>query len=453
MCVDARVLLLVTLTSLWRGALATAGSPEVLSRLPELAAVVPAEAYEGVGAWVSGDHYVATGHSTAVDVLGAKKDERAERDWAELDAKRGILELAAAAEKDFDPETCEVKGQVRELRAAATYRVAGRPGLFLVGVVPKTSVRVKVVFSPRKARDAALHHFELGEYQAAARQLAMLSRRGVQDEGTVAYARAAAWHVNLEAGVEGESRASALAGLGQFYRKLGDNEASLDHFYELYRQSERPGRGLLRTLADLCRQTRRPRSAREFEEELHRRFPSVESKALTRDRDSGRTGDEAMGKEAGPAEPGGVRLRGVKDAEIDPPFAHVLAAEPLLLREEGARVVELDGRLYFVAVGATATRDDSAADRLRQLRVARADAARQAVAFAEGTEVVTEDKITEVTTIERDHDGPATATVVKRFDSTILAKVQSVLMSMREVGSWQSEDGGTFYLVLGRKLD
>ncbi len=191
---------------------------DVVMQDASLERLIPAAAYEGIGVWEAGGKVIATGHSSEIDALGAGKGVRAEKDWAELDCKRRMMESAAAAQDvSFDPSEYEVTGETKGFSVAATYTIADRGGLFLIGVVPKDGLLVKAVFSPSKARQKAMDVFDAGEYADAAARFARLSQRGVQDEETMSLAKAASWHVNLDKGVQGTARRDALEGLGAFY--------------------------------------------------------------------------------------------------------------------------------------------------------------------------------------------------------------------------------------------
>lgn len=395
---------------------------EVLSRDNTLAKFVPAEAYQGIGFWENGDYWIAVGHSTEIDALGKNKGKRVERDFAEDETKALLLKQAALLKNpEYDADSYDFKGEIIGFQTAATYRLEGKSDFYVIGLAKKSGVQVEVVFNPKKARLAAIALFESGKYREAAGKLAALTERGIQDSETMDFARAASRHVNLDAGVMGESRIEALESLGKFYQKQRNYEASLRHFYDLYLEIENPSHLLLENLVMLCEKTRRGDTAAKFQKEISRRWPTTATAPIT-------------------------------DANIEKLFESVLMNQPLLLKNGGASLVRFDGRLYFLAVAVTDIRGNTSQEKLRQLRVGRVQAQKEAVAFAEQTKVVAEEKLVEKTTIAVEGQ-TKTLSVLKTIDETTSTKVGGVLKSLDEAGSWRSADGTLFFYALGKVLD
>ena len=395
---------------------------DVLSRDDALAKLVPAEAYRGIGSWEIGNFWIAVGHSTEIDSLAKNKAKRVERDFAEADSKTLLLSRAALTkDAEYDASYYDVKGEIAGFQTAATYRLEGKSDLYLIGLAKKSDVQVEVVFNARKARLSAIAIFEAGKYREAARRFATLTQRGIQDAETIAFARAASWHVNLDSGVKAESRIEALDELGQFYLNQRNYEASLAHFYDLYLETEKPSRQLLDTLVTVCEKTRRSETAAKFQKEINRRWPSNASLP-------------------------------VADANFEKAFEPVLLSQAMLLKNGGASLVQFDGRLYVLAVGVTDVRGDSSQERLRQLRVGKVQAQKAAVAFAEQTKVVAEEKLVEKTTVAVEGQKKSLS-VLKTIDETTSIKVSGVLKSLDEVGSWKSADGTLFFYALGKLLN
>ena len=179
-------------------------SPIVLRKDPALLALVPPEAFEGIGSWSAGGYYVATGCSTSVAALGAEKEKDIEEKIAEKDAKARIGNKAALRKNpQFDDESYTCKAEISGFRIAATYKLENRDALFVVGVVPEDAVSVNIAFDVASARRNALVAFNAGDYGHAARLLAGLTERGIQDPEIIASAHAASAGVNLIAGVTG----------------------------------------------------------------------------------------------------------------------------------------------------------------------------------------------------------------------------------------------------------
>jgi len=246
----------------------------ILTRDPAVANLLPREAFEGVGAWDVGRYVIATGHSIRVDSLGVEKGKRTEQNIAEDDCKTRIIAVIARSQtEDFDPEMFDLAADISGFQIAATYRMEGRDGFFLVGLAERCKIKAGPVFNPKKARAFAFNLFHAERFKDAATRFAILTQRDVQDAETVAFARAASWHVNLEAGMRGDARRLALQGLGKFYYDRQDYERSVKYFYDLYKETDAPSRELLATLVTLCEKTRRENSAKAFLRELNDRYP------------------------------------------------------------------------------------------------------------------------------------------------------------------------------------
>jgi hypothetical protein len=249
------------------------GAPIILTKDPELMALAPAEASEGAGSWRAGGYYIATGYSTSAESLGAEK-EGIEQNLAEKDAKARIIhEAILRKDPQFDEDSNTGKAEISGFRIAATYKLEGRDALFLVGVAREDAVSVNIAFDTGSARRNALLAFNGGDYGRAARLLAELTERGVQDPEIIALARAASARVNLAAGVTGPSLFAALRLLGDFYFEKNDAEQALQFYYRLYRETSGLDLVVLERLAELCAQTHRNESATAFRKELSRLCP------------------------------------------------------------------------------------------------------------------------------------------------------------------------------------
>jgi hypothetical protein len=237
-------------------------------------AFVPAKAFEGIGSWSAGGYYIATGCSTSAESLGPEKKKDIEEKLAEEDAKARIgYEAALHKDPQFDEESYTCKAELSGFRIAATYKLEDRDALFVVGVAPQDAVIVNIEFDPGSAPRNALIAFNAGDYGHAARLLAGLAERGVQDSEINALARAASAGVNLVAGITGPSRIAALLVLANFCFEKGDAEEAVQFYYRLYRESNDPDRIVLERLAELCTQTHRDESANAFRKEVSRLWP------------------------------------------------------------------------------------------------------------------------------------------------------------------------------------
>jgi hypothetical protein len=217
------------------------GAPIILSKEPKLMALVPAEASEGAGSWRAGGYYIATGYSYSAEALGEGKEKDIDQNFAEKDAKARIVrEAALLKDAQFDEDTYTCKAEISGFRIAATYKLEGRDALFLIGLARENAVRIDIAFDTVSARSNALVAFDAGDYGRAARLLAELTERGIQDPEIMALARAASARVNLAAGVTGPSLIAALRLLGDFYFEKNDAEQAVQFYYRLYREASGP---------------------------------------------------------------------------------------------------------------------------------------------------------------------------------------------------------------------
>lgn len=254
---------------------ASALSATILSLDAELANAMPPSALEGVGCWIVGERMFVTGYSTSANSLGDTKAKRVERDFAEEDARVRVSRAVAHEQSpQFDEDSYSLSSEVSKFTPVATYRIEGREGLFLVGVVKRDAVHVRVGFDITKTRQNATAAFEAADFARAARLFAALTQHDVQDADTSAHARAASAHLNLAAGVTGATKLEALRELSIFYEKRNAPEMALRFYYQVYQAIEKPDRALLEKLAALSAQTYRESNAAAFRTEIERRWPS-----------------------------------------------------------------------------------------------------------------------------------------------------------------------------------
>jgi hypothetical protein len=100
----------------------------------------------------------------------------------------------------------------------------------------------------------------------------------------------------------------------------------------------------------------------------------------------------------------------------------------------------------------TDVRGNSSQEKLRQLRVGRVQAQKEAVAFADQTKVVAQERLVERTTIAAEGQKQSLS-VLKTIDQTTRTKVAGILKSLAEAGSWKSADGTLSFYALGKILD
>ena len=141
----------------------------------------------------------------------------------------------------------------------------------------------------------------------------------------------------------------------------------------------------------------------------------------------------------------------IRDAVFEPGFERVVRSDSALLHDGGAKLIESGEARYFIAVGFTSVLDGSPAERVRELRVARIQALKQAAEFANPTQITSEAKLSETTTVTQ-RDGVKSAVTTKSLDETTTAEIRAMLKAPPRVGSWKSSDGQIFFYAIGTKL-
>jgi hypothetical protein len=141
----------------------------------------------------------------------------------------------------------------------------------------------------------------------------------------------------------------------------------------------------------------------------------------------------------------------VRDAIVEPEFVDVLQAVPALLHDGGAKVIESNGRRYFIAVGVTLVKPDSPQEKLRQIRVGRIQAIKAAAEFIQATKVRAQEELTQeskVTSV----DGKKSGTSTDTFEESTLTQIEALLSVPPQIGSWKSSDGQLFFYAIGTQL-
>ncbi|MCB1279052.1 LPP20 family lipoprotein [Prosthecobacter sp.] len=136
---------------------------------------------------------------------------------------------------------------------------------------------------------------------------------------------------------------------------------------------------------------------------------------------------------------------------FSPGYEGIVGLNPVLAQGGGAGIVEKDGKRYFIAVGVTSIKGAEPAERVRQLRVAKANALRAIAEYIEPVKVETETRLTEKTTIESNGKSK-TGRTFKDLDETTRTSVKATLQSPEQVGTWKNKEGTLFFMALGRVL-
>ena len=141
----------------------------------------------------------------------------------------------------------------------------------------------------------------------------------------------------------------------------------------------------------------------------------------------------------------------IREAVLTPGFDGILRADLALLQSGGAKLIEKNGTQYFVAVGFASVLGDSPAERVRQLQVARTRALKAASDFIGTTNVTSEEKFSETTTVT-DINGVKSSGRRKLLEETTVAKIKALVNAPPVVGTWKSGDGRLFFYAIGTQI-
>ena len=153
------------------------------------------------------------------------------------------------------------------------------------------------------------------------------------------------------------------------------------------------------------------------------------------------------------------RPTGAANLRLDPEFAGILMADPLLMEVEGAKVIRLDAgleamsdepvRLLVLGVASSALQDGSAADRKRAETIARNRAYAHIVAEKTGLTVARSETVAKKTIVTIEEDGRETGTSLAEYLESTQAGVKGMTKGFPIVGRWTSPDGTLFYVAVG----
>ena len=153
------------------------------------------------------------------------------------------------------------------------------------------------------------------------------------------------------------------------------------------------------------------------------------------------------------------RPTGAANLRLDPEFAGILMADPLLMEVEGAKVIRLDAgleatsdepvRLLVLGVASSALQDGSAADRKRAETIARNRAYAHIVAEKTGLTVARSETVAKKTIVTIEEHGRETGTSVAEYLESTQAGVKGMTKGFPIVGRWTSPDGTLFYVAVG----
>jgi hypothetical protein len=141
----------------------------------------------------------------------------------------------------------------------------------------------------------------------------------------------------------------------------------------------------------------------------------------------------------------------IREVLLTPGFDGILRTDPVLLQSGGAKLIEKDGTLYFVAVGFASVLSDSAGERVRQLQVARTRALKVASEFIGTTIVTSEEKFSKKTTVTN-VNGVKTSARRELLEETTVAKIKALVNAPPVLGTWKSGDGQLFFYAIGTQI-
>lgn len=140
------------------------------------------------------------------------------------------------------------------------------------------------------------------------------------------------------------------------------------------------------------------------------------------------------------------------DVEIGEQFLSHISTDPLLMEMGGAKIERLeDGRIVVLAVGMTPIKGSDAAERMRQVDVARAKAQKALVAKFERVQVDANTVLVEATATTTS-DTQNTYETQKLLIQQIRVSVSGIVKSLPDVGTWKSPQRDIFYLAIGKIL-
>jgi hypothetical protein len=142
------------------------------------------------------------------------------------------------------------------------------------------------------------------------------------------------------------------------------------------------------------------------------------------------------------------------DVLIQKPFDALLQANPLLMSDEGAKIVKrADGTVLVIGVASTPVRDGSARDRKRSEVVCKNRALASILSEQKGVLVAHVEKAGSSQTIVIDADGKKKTKAVKEYLEMTSSRLGGIVPGFQLVGRWKSSDGKLYYYAVGGILD
>jgi hypothetical protein len=142
------------------------------------------------------------------------------------------------------------------------------------------------------------------------------------------------------------------------------------------------------------------------------------------------------------------------DVLIEKPFDAFLQAHPLLMSDDGAKIMRRkDGTVLVIGVASTPVRDGSARDRKRAELVCRSRALASILSEKQGVVVAHMETAGSSTTVVIDADGKKKTKAVREYLETTSGRLEGVVPDFDLVGRWKSGDGKLYYYAVGGVVD
>ena len=142
------------------------------------------------------------------------------------------------------------------------------------------------------------------------------------------------------------------------------------------------------------------------------------------------------------------------DVLIDKAFDEVLRAQPLLMSEEGAKILrQSDGTVLVIGIASTPVRDGSPRDRKRAETVCKTRALANIVSEKQGVVVAHTEKSESHQQVIIDNDGKKKTKSVNEYLSLTSSKMAGLAPGFQIIGRWKSGDRKVYYYAVGGILD
>jgi hypothetical protein len=142
------------------------------------------------------------------------------------------------------------------------------------------------------------------------------------------------------------------------------------------------------------------------------------------------------------------------DVLIEKPFDALLLANPLLMSEEGAKLVRRpDGTTLVIGIASTPVRDDSPRDRKRAEVVCKNRALANIVSERQGVVVAHVEKTETRQEVVIENDGKKKTKAVHEYLALTSSRLAGMVPGFQVIGRWKSPDRKLYYYAIGGIID